>query len=250
MQRTLKYFTYLIFIILVTISLYLMNLFSKKPYSLDHFLAKELIFGVFDSPEYMTYLGIFDDFSPILGHNQKLSISSLEDDEKNYRDNLQRLDTLKGYKVNKLSSNQLITHKIAVFDTEIDIERFERFRYHSYPFNQISGNHLNLVEFMTDTHPIRNGQEAEDYIARVKMFDDALQANLIWLEEQKKLGIFAPKFVFDHVIGQLRELIGYKDSENPLMQIFIKKINEIDISEAEKNRLLKILNKYNKKRFE
>ena len=218
-----------------------MNLFSKKPYSLDHFLAKELIVGVFDSPEYMTYLGIFDDFSPILGHNQKLSISSLEDDEKNYRDNLQRLDTLKSYKVNKLSSNQKITHKIAVFDTELDIERFERFRYHSYPFNQISGNHLNLVEFMTDTHPIRNGREAEDYIARVKMFDDALKANLIWLEEQKKLGIFAPRFVFDHVIGQLRELIGYEDSENPLMQIFIKKISEIDISEAEKNILLQDL---------
>ena len=241
MQRTLKYFGYLIFIILVMSSLYLMNLFSKKPYSLDHFLAKELIVGVFDSPEYMTYLGIFDDFSPILGHNQKLSISSLEDDENNYRDNLQRLDTLKSYKVNKLSSNQKITHKIAVFDTELDIERFERFRYHSYPFNQISGNHLNLVEFMTDTHPIRNGREAEDYIARVKMFDDALKANLIWLEEQKKLGIFAPRFVFDHVIGQLRELIGYEDSENPLMQIFIKKISEIDISEAEKNILLQDL---------
>ena len=241
MQSTLKYFGYLIFIILVMSSLYLMNLFSKKPYSLDHFLAKELIVGVFDSPEYMTYLGIFDDFSTILGHNQKLSISSLEDDEENYRDNLQRLDTLKGYKVNKLSSNQRITHKIAVFDTELDVERFERFRYHSYPFNQISGNHLNLVEFMTDTHPIRNGREAEDYIARVKMFDDALKANLIWLEEQKKLGIFAPRFVFDHVIGQLRELIGYEDSENPLMQIFIKKISEIDISEAEKNILLQDL---------
>ena len=241
MQRTLKYFGYLIFIILVMSSLYLMNLFSKKPYSLDHFLAKELIVGVFDSPEYMTYLGIFDDFSPILGHNQKLSISNLEDDENNYRDNLQRLDTLKSYKVNKLSSNQKITHKIAVFDTELDIERFERFRYHSYPFNQISGNHLNLVEFMTDTHPIRNGREAEDYIARVKMFDDALKANLIWLEEQKKLGIFAPRFVFDHVIGQLRELIGYEDSENPLMQVFIKKISEIDISEAEKNILLQDL---------
>ena len=218
-----------------------MNLFSKKPYSLDHFLAKELIVGVFDSPEYMTYLGIFDDFSPILGHNQKLSISSLEDEEKNYRNNLLRLDTLKGYKVNRLSQNQRITHKIAVFDTELDIERFERFRYHSYPFNQISGNHLNLVEFMTDTHPIRNGREAEDYITRVKMFDDALKANLIWLEEQKKLGIFAPRFVFDHVIGQLRELIGYEDSENPLMQIFIKKINKIDISEAEKNSLLQDL---------
>ena len=27
----------------------------------------------------------------------------------------------------------------------------------------------------------------------------------------------------DHVIGQLEELIGYEDSNNPLMQIFIKK---------------------------
>ena len=42
--------------------LYLMNLFSTKPYSLDHFLAKELIVSMTESPEYMTYLGLFDNF--------------------------------------------------------------------------------------------------------------------------------------------------------------------------------------------
>ena len=106
----------------------------------------------------------------------------------------------------------------------MDIERYEKFRYHTYPFNQISGNHLNLVEFMTDTHPVRNEREASDYIERVKMFDDALNANLIWLEEQKKLGIFAPKYVFDHVIRQLNEFLTYEDSENPLIQIFKVKL--------------------------
>ena len=243
MQRTFKYLGYSVLVLSVIVSLYLLNLFSKKPYSLDHFLAKELIVGILDSPESMTYLGLFDDYNLIFNHNQRLTISSLEDGKKKYLEDLQRLDTLKKYQVDGLSKNQQITHKIAVFDTEIDIERFERFRYHSYPFNQISGNHLNLVEFMTDTHPVRNENEAKDYIERVKMFDDSLKANLVWLEEQKKLGIFAPKFVFDHVIRQLEEMIEYEDSENPLVQVFSKKISDIGISEEKRNEFLIELSK-------
>jgi uncharacterized protein (DUF885 family) len=215
-----------------------MNLFSKRPLSIDHYLAKELIIGVLDSPEYMTYLGIFDGYGKILGHNKSLSIDSLEETELDYMDNLETLATLKRYDFNDLSDIQKITHKIAIFDTENDIKEFEEFRYHSYPFNQISGNHLGLVEFMTDTHPIRNVREAKDYIERVKLFDESLSANLIWLEEQKKLGIFAPKFVFDHVIRQLYELINYKDDENPLMQIFVKKISSLGINVDQVNNLV------------
>ena len=211
MKITLKSISALVLIILATLSLYLMNLFSKKPISLDHYLGMELVLNILDSPEYMTYLGIFDNFAAVFGHNRKLSISSLEDAEKNYKENLERLEVLRGFEQSKLDQNQKITLKIAIFDTEMDIERYEKFRYHTYPFNQISGNHLNLVEFMTDTHPVRNEREASDYIERVKMFDDALNANLIWLEEQKKLGIFAPKYVFDHVIRQLNEFLTYKD---------------------------------------
>ena len=243
MQRTFKYLGYSVLVLSVIVALYLLNLFSKKPYSLDHFLAKELIVGILDSPESMTYLGLFDDYNLIFNHNQRLTISSLEDGKKKYLEDLQRLDTLKKYQVDGLSKNQQITHKIAIFDTEIDIERFERFRYHSYPFNQISGNHLNLVEFMTDTHPVRNENEAKDYIERVKMFDDSLKANLVWLEEQKKLGIFAPKFVFDHVIRQLKEMIGYEDSENPLVQVLSKKISDIGLAQEKRNALLTELSK-------
>ena len=238
MKITIRYISYLLFLGLMITSLYFMNLFSKRPLSIDHYLAKELIIGVLDSPEYMTYLGIFDGYGKILGHNKSLSIDSLEESELDYIDNLETLATLKRYNFNDLSDTQKITHKIAIFDTENDIKEFEEFRYHSYPFNQISGNHLGLVEFMTDTHPIRNIREAEDYIERVKLFDESLSANLIWLEEQKKLGIFAPKFVFDHVIRQLYELINYKDDENPLMQIFVKKISSLGINDDQVNNLV------------
>ena len=238
MKITLRYITYLIFLGVMITSLYLMNLFSKKPFSLDHFLAKELVINVLDSPESMTYLGIFDNYGQVLGHNKKLSINSLEDSESNYRDSLDTLATLKRYDINDLTENQKITHKVAVFDTENDIKEFEEFRYHSYPFNQISGNHLGLVEFMTDTHPVRTEREASDYIERVKLFDESLSANLVWLEEQKKLGIFAPKFVIDHVIKQLNDLIGYEDKENPLMQIFIEKISSLNMDEETETRLI------------
>ena len=238
MKITIRYIGYLLFLGLMITSLYFMNLFSKRPLSIDHYLAKELIIGVLDSPEYMTYLGIFDGYGKILGHNKSLSIDSLDESELDYMDNLETLATLKRYDFNDLSDIQKITHKIAIFDTENDIKEFEEFRYHSYPFNQISGNHLGLVEFMTDTHPIRNVREAEDYIERVKLFDESLSANLIWLEEQKKLGIFAPKFVFDHVIRQLYELINYKDDENPLMQIFVKKISSLGINVDQVNNLV------------
>ena len=237
MRKLLKYFGYLLLSVSLVISLYLANLFLMKPYSIDHYLAKELSMNLMESPEFMTYIGIFDPLNVILKHNQKLTIDSLEDGEDDYRDNLKHLEMLQKYNPTDLSGVQKVTRKIAIFDTENGIDRFENFRFHSYPFNQISGNHLGLVEFMTDTHPIRDYREATDYIKRVRLFDDSLNSDLVWLGEQKKLGIFAPQFVFDHVIKQLKELIAYTDEENPLMQIFIEKVNKLDISTQKKEDL-------------
>ena len=237
MVKTLKYIGYTILLGLAIISLYMINLFAMKPYSIDHYLAKELTMGLLDSPEFMTYIGIFDKYNAVLKHNQKLSIRTLEDGDEDYQDSLAHLSMLKSYDSSKLTDIQKVTQKIAIFDTENNINEFENFRYHSYPFNQIGGNHLGLVEFMTDTHPVRNLREASDYIKRVEKFDESLNANLIWLEEQKKLGIFAPKYVFDHVITQLKELIAYEDLDNPLMQVFARKVDALDIDEQKSEEL-------------
>ena len=239
----MKYCGYLSVSLLAVGCLYLMNLFSTKPYSLDHFLAKELIVSMTESPEYMTYLGLFDNFDFVTKHNQKLSIPSAEQSKENYENNVKKLKIIKGFNVNTLEQDQRITQKIALFDTQNDIERYERFKYHSYPFNQISGNHLNLVEFMTDTHPLKSRTDAENYIERVQMFDEVLEANLLWLEEQKRQNIYAPKFVFDHVIKQLNELINYDDSENPLMVIFKDKVNKLNLKTEETDKLIKELSK-------
>ena len=237
MAKTLKFIGYLFLLGLAIISLYIINLFAMKPYSMDHYLAKELTMSLLDSPEFMTYVGIFDKYNAFLKHNQKLSIRTLEDGDEDYQDSLDHLSMLQSYDPSKLSDIQKVTQKIAIFDTENNINEFKNFRYHSYPFNQIGGNHLGLVEFMTDTHPVRDYREASDYIKRVEKFDDSLSEDLIWLEEQKKLGIFAPKYVFDHVIAQLNDLIAYQDSDNPLMQVFIRKVDALEIDQGQSDEL-------------
>ena len=204
---------------------------------MDHYLAKELTMSLLDSPEFMTYVGIFDKYNAFLKHNQRLSIRTLEDGDEDYQDSLDHLSMLQSYDPSKLSDIQKVTQKIAIFDTENNINEFKNFRYHSYPFNQIGGNHLGLVEFMTDTHPVRDYREASDYIKRVEKFDDSLSEDLIWLEEQKKLGIFAPKYVFDHVIAQLNDLIAYEDSDNPLMQVFMRKVDALEIDQGQSDEL-------------
>ena len=229
MKKLFKYFGYAILGGLVVSSLYMVNLFIMRPYSIDHFLAKELVMDIVDSPETMTYLGIFDNYNVILKHNQKLSVSSLEDADQDHADRIKRLKILNKYDSKNLSEIQKITKKIAIFDVENDIHEFENFRFHSHPFNQISGGHLNIVEFMTDTHPVRNYREASDYIKRVEKFNEIFTADLLWLEEQKKQGIFAPQFVFDHVIRQLKELLAYEDKDNPLMQVFSRKVDALEL---------------------
>ena len=228
----------LLTVIFISSCLYLMNLYSQKPVSIDHYLAKDLIKKITDSPEYMTNLGVFDNFGFIFRHNERLSIQTSDKRNEDYKHNLNRLNILEGFDESKLSKSQKITQKIAIFDTQNDIEAYERFKYHSYPFNQISGNHLNLVEFMTDTHPMKSLNDARNYIDRVEMFDEVLLENLSWLKAQKEQEIFLPKFVMDHVIGQLEELIGYEDSNNPLMQIFIKKIDDMGIVAGERAELI------------
>jgi uncharacterized protein (DUF885 family) len=221
----------------------MVNLFIMRPYSIDHFLAKELVMDMVDSPEMMTYLGIFDNYNVILKHNQKLSVASLEDDDQDHADKIKRLKILNTYNSKKLSEIQKITKKIAIFDVENDIHEFENFRFHSHPFNQISGGHLNIVEFMTDTHPVRNYREASDYIKRVEKFNEIFTADLLWLEEQKKQGIFAPQFVFDHVIRQLKELLAYEDKENPLMQVFSRKVDALELDSKKVTELKSNLSK-------
>ncbi len=243
MKKLFKGLLYSFGLLLIVGIFYLVNLFLFKPFSLDHYLAKELILEMVDSPESLTYLGVVDKFNWLTNHQSKISISGLSDMEEDLIDAKKLKARLLSYENESLSEQQKITKEIAVFDISNFIKETEEFPFHNYPLNQIGGIHLNSVEFMTDVHPIRNVKEAEAYIDRLNLFDDSFKATLEILNAQKKAGIFPPKFVFDHVIRQLEEFLNFKENENPLRSVFLRKIEDLNLdSEVSSELILKLDN--------
>ena len=153
-KKILKHMRNLLLVTLGVGSLYLINLFFMKPFSIDHFLAKELILDLTSSPEELTYVGVLDDYNWLTNHNSKLSIPKETDIEDGIEHTEKAIKTLYKYDDSRLSDTQISTKKIAIFDYENHLRELRDFPYLDYPLNQIGGIHLNTIEFMNDVHPV------------------------------------------------------------------------------------------------
>ena len=234
-KKILKHTRNLLLVSLGVGSLYLINLFFMKPFSIDHFLAKELILDLTSSPEELTYVGVLDDYNWLTNHNSKLSIPKETDIEDGIEHTEKTIKTLYKYDDSRLSETQKSTKKIAIFDYENHLRELRDFPYLDYPLNQIGGIHLNTIEFMNDMHPIRNRSEANDFIKRTDLIKEVYKGVLADLEKQAMSGIYPPEFVYDHVIKQLNEFIEYSNEEHPLYVQFMSKLNKLDLDQEDVN---------------
>jgi uncharacterized protein (DUF885 family) len=235
--RIIKSFGFLVVWALMLFSIYLFNLFFMKPISIDHYLGKEIIKDLTSSPEYMTYLGVFDDLDWLTGHDSKISIPDYGDIAEDLGSEKRKLNILNRYNDKALSPLQQTTKQIAIFDTENNIKELEEFSLHYYPLNQIGGAHLNAIEFLSDMHQINSYIDAKNYIQRASLFDESFEGLLTILEKQAEENIYAPDFVYVHVINQLNELMNHDLKNHPLYSQFVNKISKTDISEENKEAL-------------
>ena len=232
-KKILKLTARLLGIVVALFSIYLANLFLMKPYSIDHYLGKELVLGLVDSPEALTYVGILDRFNWLTKHNSRLSIPEENDLEEGIKELEKGIKTLYKYKDSSLTDVQKVTKKIAIFDLENNLKELKEFPYLDYPLNQIGGIHLNTIEFMSDMHPVRTKSEANDFIKRVELIRDVYEGTLKDLEKQANSGIYPPEFVYGHVINQLNDFIDYSFEEHPLYTQFMMKVKELNITDKE-----------------
>ena len=232
-KKILKLTAKLLVIVVALFSIYLANLFLMKPYSIDHYLGKELVLGLVDSPEALTYVGILDRFNWLTKHNSRLSIPEENDLEEGIKELEKGIKTLYKYRDSSLTDVQKVTKKIAIFDLENNLKELKEFPYLDYPLNQIGGIHLNTIEFMSDMHPVRTKSEANDFIKRVELIRDVYEGTLKDLEKQANSGIYPPEFVYGHVINQLNDFINYSFEEHPLYTQFMMKVKELNITDKE-----------------
>ena len=219
-----------IIIIFITLfCIYVLKLIFFKPFSFNHFLARQFIVNTLDSPESLTYIGLFEKYG-YRSYNGKLSDYSLEKDIKDLKKLKKEYKILNSYQDEDLSFNELTSKKIAQFQMKNEIEQRTKYPYHTYPLIQMNGLHTQLLEFMTDIHPIKDEKDAEYYLSRLEKIPEVFSQILEKMEKRKELKIFPPVFMVERVIGQIENIIDIPIKENPLITIYEEKLTTAGIN--------------------
>lgn len=189
----------------------------------EYFMAQ-----VMESPTYQTYLGIKD-------NQDKWDDLSEAAQEKSLTLKKQQLASLQEMiNTNLLDSQTLLSYQLFTESLQNDIDDYQ-WRYHSYPVNQMHGQHTMLPAMLINMHQISDVKDAEDYIARLTatpLFFEQLSQQIIIRAEKN---ILPPKFVFPHVIRDSRNVIGgfpfdlNQQQDNTLYSDFKKKVAALNL---------------------
>jgi uncharacterized protein (DUF885 family) len=186
------------------------------------------------NPVMQTYLGIKENYD-------KWNDLSEENTAKELAFAKSNLEQIKTLNTQELDAQTLISYRLYVQKLENTIND-HKWRFHNYPVNQMFGTHSQVPAFLINQHSISNVKEAQDYIARVNGAKKLMEQLVTQLKLREDLGIIAPKFVFEHVIRDSKNILvgapfdAGKDST--LLADFTKKINKIELSADDKSTLL------------
>ena len=76
-----------------------------------------------------------------------------------------------------------------------------------YLFEQFNGVHLGLVSFLTQTHPLRNRRDVENYLARLERVAPLLELAIAEAGAQAKKGVRPPRFILASTLTALERLL-------------------------------------------
>ncbi|HEY0863044.1 MAG TPA: DUF885 domain-containing protein [Lacunisphaera sp.] len=105
-----------------------------------------------------------------------------------------------------LDDQAKVSYRMFVRDAERSIEGW-RWRYHSYPLNQMSGLHSSVPAFLINYHRVDSVADARAYIARLRGIGPLLGQLMDKAEVRAAKGIMPPKFVYGLVVDSCREVI-------------------------------------------
>ena len=77
------------------------------------------------------------------------------------------------------------------------------FATHTYVFDQFNGLQLDLVNHLTQGHPIRSRRDVENYLTRLALVPSVVDAGLAEARGQVAAGVVAPRFILQRTIEQI-----------------------------------------------
>jgi uncharacterized protein (DUF885 family) len=230
MKRVAKWVLIVLLSLLTLVVALGLHTWYAKPLSINWFYGRIFAQYAFQSPEMLSTLRILP---PALDfHSNKLDDESPAQADAQLRIASDGLATLKRYDRADLNREGQLSYDTLAFFLQMQAEG-EPYKLHNFPVNQLSGVQSSTLNFLTQIHDIKNGKDAENYLARLRQvpvkFDQVLEA--LKLRESK--GIVPPRFTVEKVIAEMRGVSESAPRKSPLFVSFVEKLDKIPASELD-----------------
>lgn len=107
-----------------------------------------------------------------------------------------------------------------------------------YVVSQIDGAYVEIPDFLDSQHQVRNEQDAQDYLARVKAFATVLDQETARIKADADKGIVPPDFVIDGSVKQLESFAKLAPADTVLVQSLQRKVADAKVDEAKQKELV------------
>jgi uncharacterized protein (DUF885 family) len=137
-----------------------------------------------------------------------------------------------------LDSNQRISAATLEWQLE-EILRSEPFADYAFVFQQYSGLQVQLVNFLSQMHPIRNRRDIENYLARLDLVATQMDEGVAQARERAARGILPPRFILTATIQQLDRFLAAAPHQNILITSLDERAAKVkDLSAADRLKFL------------
>jgi len=212
--------------------------FWGSPVGVNNYVNKVSLQMLLRSPELLTSIGAVDN-SPLDFHSDKLGDYDKQSELEILEFVRQSRAGLDDYGPEGLEGQELLSWKIVAWFYD-DIIRQSEFEYGGYRVNQISGPMVNLPQFLTDSHIIKDEKSFQRYISRLYEFARVIAEVKVQVVNDRNNGTVPPDFVIEKALMGMRSFSQEGAQANPLITTLVDKLKDVeDITEERKAELSK-----------
>ncbi len=208
---------------------------AKNSKDLNDYFEVEFEKDVADSPMMQTRLGRKTDY----GKWDDFSTQKYADDLEKAKKRLEFFEKVDDV---SLDEQTKLSYRLAKQGLKEEIADYD-YRFYNYTINQMHGYHAELPAFLINMHRIDSVADAEAYIERLNGFPKAMEQIVEGLKVREQNGILPPKFVFEKVIDDSRNVLKGRPFTNSkeasaLLEDFKSKVKGLKLPEAEHLKLI------------
>ncbi len=116
----------------------------------------------------------------------------------------------------RLDEQQRISAAIIEWQFTEDVKA-DAFTDYTFVFHQFRGLHVQLVNFLSQTHPIRNRRDIENYLARLELVAGQMDEGIAQARDAAARGFLMPDFITKSAIAQFDRFLADAPAKNVLV---------------------------------